>query len=346
MDKLVFYYPEGHQAHFESGHPERPERVEALRRSIREAGWWDCYPCLEPLVLENEVLESIHTTSYLDTLQRLCRSGAHLDMDTYTRPESWKLALNAAGGAAAVAGAIWRGLARRGFALTRPPGHHATMGRGMGFCLLNNIALATQYLLSASFEGADPAERLAIVDLDLHHGNGTQDIFWRRADVLYISTHQFPHYPGTGDLDEIGEGPGRGYTANFPLPPFTGDHGFRTVMEAVIMPLLDRFEPQMLLISFGFDPHWRDPLGYLMLSAAGYGDLIANLADWADAHCDGRIALFLEGGYDLEAGAACAQTVTAALLGEPRFDPLGPSPRPEGSAWQAVVERARRLWEV
>jgi acetoin utilization deacetylase AcuC-like enzyme len=117
-------------------------------------------------------------------------------------------------------------------------------------------------------------------------------------------------------------------------------------MEAVIMPLLDRFEPQMLLISFGFDPHWRDPLGYLMLSAAGYGDLIANLADWADAHCDGRIALFLEGGYDLEAGAACAQTVTAALLGEPRFDPLGPSPRPEGSAWQAVVERARRLWEV
>ncbi len=346
MDEMVFYYPDGHQAHFEDGHPERPERVEVLRRSLEGSGWWDAFPHLEPLSMEREFLARIHTPSYLESLERHSRAGARLDMDTYTTPASWQLALNGAGGAAAVAGAVWTGQARRGFALTRPPGHHAMSGRGMGFCLLNNIALAAEYLLSGAPEGTLNAERLAIIDLDLHHGNGTQDIFWQRGDVLYISTHQFPHYPGTGDLGETGAGPGKGCTANFPMPPFTGDNGFRAVMETLILPLLDRFAPQMLLVSFGFDPHWRDPLGYLMLSAAGYGDLIANLTDWADEHCQGRIALFLEGGYDLEAGAACLQTVTAALLGEPRFDPLGSSPQPEGGAWQAMVERARQIWEV
>lgn len=346
MDELVFYYPEGHQAHFETGHPERPERVEVLRRSLQDAGWWDSFPHLEPLVLERAILERIHTPSYLDSLQRISKAGARLDMDTYTTPSSWDLALKAAGGAAAVAESVWSGQARSGFALTRPPGHHATPGRGMGFCLLNNIALAAEYLLSRAQEEMGDAERLAIIDLDLHHGNGTQDIFWERSDVLYISTHQYPHYPGTGDLTETGAGEGRGYTANFPMPPFTSDHGFQSVMEKLILPLLERYQPKMLLVSFGFDPHWRDPLGNLMLSAAGYGDLIAELVDWADENANGRIALFLEGGYDLDAGAACARSVTAALLGEPRFDPLGPSPQPEGSAWQAMVERARQIWEV
>jgi acetoin utilization deacetylase AcuC-like enzyme len=209
----------------------------------------------------------------------------------------------------------------------------------MGFCLLNSIALATQYLVQ---QGG--AKRVAIVDLDLHHGNGTQDIFWRRGDVLYISTHQSPLYPGSGELDETGAGPGRGATANFPLPPGTGDNGFKEVMDGLILPLLSRYQAEMVLVSYGFDPHWRDPLGSLQLSAKGYGDLVASLAAWADKACDGKVALFLEGGYDLDAAATCSQAVVAALLGEAWDDPIGPSPRPEGKSWQSVVRYAREMW--
>jgi acetoin utilization deacetylase AcuC-like enzyme len=254
------------------------------------------------------------------------------------------LALNAAGGGAAVAEAVWARQARTGFALTRPPGHHATSTRGMGFCLLNNIALAAEYLIHHPLQGGVNAERLAIVDLDLHHGNGTQDIFWRRSDVLYISTHQSPLYPGSGSLEETGAGEGIGCTANFPLPPFTGDEGFREVMGTLILPLLDRFKPQMLLVSMGFDPHWRDPLGSLSLSAQTYGDLIASLVDWADRNCSGKVALFLEGGYDLDAGRACIQAAVAAMLRQPWQDPLGPSPYQQSSSWQAVVRAARQIW--
>lgn len=338
---IVFYYPQGHQAHYESGHPERPERVERIRQSIQDAGWWDKYPRLDPLPVPDEVLNAVHSSRYLDDLRRMCQRGLHLDMDTYTTPASWELALKAAGGAIAVVKAVWEGRARCGFALTRPPGHHATREQGMGFCLLNNIALAAQYLIQN--EGA---QRLAIVDLDLHHGNGTQDIFWRRGDVFYISTHQSPLYPGTGSLEEIGAGEGQGTTANFPLPPGSGDEAFKEIMSQMILPLLERFRPEMILVSFGFDPHWRDPLGHLLLSASGYYNLIASLVQLADTHCEGKIALFLEGGYDLEAGAACGQAVVAALLRQAWNDPLGPSPRPEGHSWINVLRRAHEIWGV
>jgi acetoin utilization deacetylase AcuC-like enzyme len=272
-------------------------------------------------------------------LPDFCRRDQSLDMDTYTTSTSWDLARNAAGGAIAVATAVWEKDSQRGFALCRPPGHHATPESGMGFCLLNNIALAAQYLITRK-----GAKRLAIVDLDLHHGNGTQDIFWRRSDVFYISTHQSPLYPGSGSIEEIGAGAGRGATANFPLPPGTGDKGFNEIMEKLILPLLDRQHAEMVLVSYGFDPHWRDPLGHLQLSAQGYGDLIARLVAWTDANCDGRIALFLEGGYDLDAASACSQAVVSALLGESWEDPLGPSPRPEGGSWQATLRRGCELW--
>lgn len=346
MHDLVYFYPEGHQAHHEANHPERPERVEAVVAALQAAGWWQPYPKLSPMALDPGLLARVHTLAYLAELERACKSGARLDADTYMTPATWQLALNAAGGSTAVAAAVWRGQARRGFALARPPGHHADARRGMGFCLLNNVAIAAEYLRSQPLPGSANPERLAIVDLDLHHGNGTQNIFWQRADVLFISVHQSPLYPGTGDLDEIGAGPGLGATANIPVPPLTGDVGFTAVMANLILPLLDRFAPQMLLVSFGFDPHWRDPLGSLSLSAAGLGNLIAALTEWAERTCNGKIALFLEGGYDLEAGKACAQSAVAALLSQTWQDPVGPAPYPETTAWQGVIGAAQRLWNL
>lgn len=339
MENIVFFYPTGHCAHAETGHPERPERVEVMRGALQAAGWWDAYPQLAPQAPERELLERVHSRAYLERLRRACERGERLDADTYTQPASWELALQSAGGALAVASAVWEGRARRGFALNRPPGHHATPERGMGFCLLNNVALAAEHLHASA-----GAERLAILDFDLHHGNGTQEVFYRRKEVFFASLHQSPLYPMSGALEEIGEGPGRGLNTNFPLPPGSGDTAFLTIVEEILLPLLDRFDPEMILVSYGFDPHWRDPLGHLLLSAGAYGELVRRLCAWADEHCRGRIALFLEGGYDLEAGAACAQTVTAALLGQPWPDTLGPSPRPEGRSWQSLARRARELW--
>lgn len=339
MHDLVYFYPEGHAAHCEPGHPERPERVEAMRRALEEMGRWQPYPKLPPVEAPAAVLEAVHEPGYLKVLQRACARGQRLDMDTYTTHESWDLAVNAAGGALAVCRAVWNGEARRGFALTRPPGHHATRGQGMGFCLLNNIALAAEDLLQNA-----GAQRLAIIDYDQHHGNGTQDIFYARGDVFYFSTHQSPHYPGTGRVDEIGVGDGVGMTANFPLPAYSGDTAFVTVTDELILPLLNRFAPEMILVSYGFDPHWRDPLGSLLLTAGGYKSLIDKLCAWAEIHCGGRVALVLEGGYDLQSAAACTQGVTAALLSQGWDDPLGVPPRPEAESWKSMFGQAKNLW--
>jgi len=342
MHEIVYFYPQGHEAHYEPGHPERPERVEVIRYALEKAGWWQPYPHLNPLEIPQKVLQAVHTPTFLARLEQVCRRGQHYDMDTYTTPESWELALNAAGGAIALATSVWVGSARRGFALTRPPGHHATRDQAMGFCLLNNVALAAQYLIQE--EGA---QRLAIVDVDLHHGNGTQDIFYHRKDVFYFSTHQYPHYPGTGSLDEMGEGEGVGYTANFPLPPFSGDKAFQVIMEELLLPLLHRYQPEMILVSYGFDPHWRDPLGSLLLSAGGFYSLVKALTAWADEHCEGRIAVFLEGGYDLEAARVCSLAVVAALLNKPWQDDLGSSPTSvEREYWKTMVQQAKQLWNL
>jgi len=341
LNDLAFFYPEGHDAHFQFGHPERPERVEVIRDAFIKSGSWDQYPKLEPQSVPDEILETIHDPEYLKKFHRSSSIGQSLDMDTYTTRASWELARNAAGGAIAVATSVWHQESKRGFALTRPPGHHATQNRGMGFCLLNNIAIAAETLLQR--EGAI---RLAIIDLDLHHGNGTQDIFWHRDDVFYISVHQYPHYPGTGNLHEVGTGRGEGMTANFPVPPLSGDRAYEKILDDAIIPLVDRFSPEMILVSYGFDIHWRDPLGQVLVSANGYHNLISKLSMWADTNCEGKIALFLEGGYDLDAAVACSQGVLAALLGQEWVDTIGPSPTPEGDTWKHMLKQAKTLWAI
>jgi len=345
MNKMVYFYNQGHEKHFEAGHPERPERVEAIKSALEENDYWAEFPQLLPIELPEHILTSIHNKEFLRILEDTCRKGIHFDADTYTTAASWDLALKSAGGAGAVARSIWLGEAQRGFALTRPPGHHATAQRAMGFCLLNNVALAAEYLLQE--EGAN---RLAIVDLDLHHGNGTQDIFYSRGDVFYISTHQYPHYPGTGWIDETGSGAGQFANANVPLPPFSGDKAFKRTMEEFILPLLDRFQPEMLLISYGFDPHFDDPLGNLQLTSGGYGELIKTLVNWADKHCQGRIGLFLEGGYDLQAAKACSLAVVAALLGDnfpKRYDQGVVQELDGGSeSFNSILQQAKTLWGI
>ena len=341
MDDLLFFYPTGHEEHSERGHPERPGRIEAIKQAFENAGLWDQYPHAEPAKISEAVLHGVHDPVYLKELKVASQKGQRLDMETYITPASWQLALNAAGGAIAVAEAVWKRAAKRGFAFTRPPGHHATPNQAMGFCLINNIAVAAEHLLQTQI-----AERLAIIDIDLHHGNGTQDIFYSRGEVFYFSTHQYPLYPGTGALDEIGTGAGEGRTVNIPLPPYSGNQAFTSCLHSVIFPLLDKFKPQMLLISAGFDAHWRDPLGNLLVSTNCYGEVVAALSDWADINCQGRIALFLEGGYDLEAGAQTALASSRALLGQPWDDPLGNSPTQEESGWQDTLEQAKVIWDL
>lgn len=341
MHRLGLYYPKGHEAHYEPGHLEKPERVEAIRSALIKAGYWDENTLIQPISPTEEILSSVHTPKYLELLKRFCSRGQSLDSETYTIPASWEIATNSVGGSIAIAEQIWQGRIQRGFALTRPPGHHAIPNLGMGFCLLNNVAITAQYLTKKC-----DISRVAIVDFDLHHGNGTQDIFWERGDVLYISTHQWPEFPGTGDITETGMGDGAGKTVNFPLPPGSGDQAFTTITKDCIIPLIDRYQAQIILVSVGFDPHWKDPLGHLLLSAKGYGEIIRYLVDWADSNAAGKIALFLEGGYDLPANAACGEATVAAMLGKAYADPLGASPTPEGKSWKSMYSRAKEIWSL
>ncbi|MBX3049221.1 MAG: histone deacetylase [Anaerolineales bacterium] len=341
MHPIAFTYPEGHQAHHQPGHAERPERIEALQAALQAAGYWARGSLLSPIELDPSVLTAIHTPHLLASLPEYAQHHRPFDEDTYLNPASWPLALRTAGAAAALAAAVWRREAAGGLALTRPPGHHATPERAMGFCILNNIALAAQHLLQ--HQGA---QRLAIIDLDVHHGNGTQDIFYEREDVLFISSHQIPLYPGSGSLDERGRGPGDGFTVNLPLPPGSGDAAFRVAYDEIVPSLLDRFQPEMLLVSLGLDAHWQDPLAELRVSAAGYGAAVHSLQRWASQHCGGRIALILEGGYDLDGLAASSLCAVQALLGEEIRDPLGPGPDPENDGWLPVFDQVRRLWNL
>ncbi len=341
MYPIAFFYPTGHEAHSRPGHPERSERVEAVRHALEATGLWQKGLQIDPQPIDEAVLRSIHSAEMLEAVKEYSLLERDYDADTYLTHQSWPLALSAAGGAAALAKVVWRGEAQCGFALTRPPGHHATRSQPMGFCLLNNVSLAAQSLLQN--EGA---KRLAILDMDVHHGNGTQDIFYERNDVFFLSTHQLPLWPGTGMLSERGAGPGEGFTCNLPLPPLSGDAAFNVAYGEIATALLDRFQPEMLLVSVGFDAHWKDPLANLQVSAHGYAQAVTALRDWAQKNCSGRIALFLEGGYDLDAAAACGLAVTQALLELNISDAIGPAPQPEGQDWVPVLDKAKEIWEL
>jgi acetoin utilization deacetylase AcuC-like enzyme len=258
----------------------------------------------------------------------VARGGGHFDPDTYANARSLDAAQLAAGAGTRAVDAVMTGEVDNAFALVRPPGHHATHTRAMGFCLFNNIAIAAQHALDAH-----KLERVLIVDYDVHHGNGTQDIFNHSSRVLYFSTHQYPHYPGTGDWREIGARQGVGFTANVPLPPRVGDAGMQRIFDELLFPLAERYRPQLILVSAGYDAHWSDPLAMENLTIAGYGALARTLTAMAREFCDGRVVYTLEGGYNLPALAHGVAATFHALLGDPDvLDPLGASPRDDYDA--------------
>jgi acetoin utilization deacetylase AcuC-like enzyme len=288
-----------------AGHPERAARLDAIDVALEPLR--DRVQDGEPRPASDEEILRVHHPEHLARLASLHGRSAHLDEETYCSPGSWQAARLAAGSTVAAASRVARGEARYAFALVRPPGHHAERVHTMGFCLLNNVAIAARAL--AREEGA---ERIAIVDWDVHHGNGTQHCFEAERDVLFVSLHQSPLYPGTGALDERGREAGEGATLNLPLPPGCGDAEYLAVMDAVVVPVLHEFRPDVILVSAGFDAHALDPLASMELSSAGFAGLAGRLRAVADDVCDGRMALTLEGGYALDAlGESVAGVVDA-----------------------------------
>jgi acetoin utilization deacetylase AcuC-like enzyme len=304
------------------GHPERPERAhvfDAVAAQWRDDGGRITLPRAATRV----ELERVHEPDYLDQIAASEGNAVMLDPDTFTSPESFAVAQLAAG-AAVQAASHALDHAEPAFALVRPPGHHAERARAMGFCLYNNVAVAAAAMLDRGLE------RVAVVDIDVHHGNGTQWIFYDDPRVLYVSTHQSPFYPGTGAADEVGSGRGRGFTVNVPMEAGSDDADYDLVYATAVHPILDEFAPQLLIVSAGYDAHERDPLASMRVTTNGYARIVAGLRDVSRRH--GALALVTEGGYDLHALAACLEASFAVLSGSARPTIAAESPSRGGNA--------------
>jgi acetoin utilization deacetylase AcuC-like enzyme len=327
------------------GHPERFERAEIMQvvaSEFRQRGG----EVLEPRQATDEEIARIHDREYLSLIRETSGRATALDIDTFTSPDSYEVALLAAGAAVASVDHVLEGGARRALAMVRPPGHHAERNRAMGFCLFNNIAIA------AAHARARGLERVAIVDYDVHHGNGTQSSFYDDPSVLFISSHQYPYYPGTGAASETGTGKGVGFTINLPLDAGATDADYDLVYTSIALPALRRFRPDLILVSAGFDAFVDDPLGGMRVTAAQFARLTALLAEAADECCSGRIAAITEGGYDLAGFAACLRAVTSVLAGESTLEQykapggaVNPG-APRGRATiDAVLPHLRQAWK-
>ena len=331
------------QAHQSSGyHPERPARLDAALRGgravVAEVGGRER---TIDAPASREALARVHDPDYLDRLDAAGVAGARVqfDPDTYLGPGSVEAAKLAAGGAMAMVESLLAGETRVGMLLARPPGHHATRGRAMGFCLLNNVAVG------AAHARALGARRVAIVDWDVHHGNGTQDIFWRDPAVLFVSLHQAPLYPDSGWIDEVGAGEAQGMTLNLPFPAAGDGALYAAAFERVVLPVLHEARPDLVLVSAGYDAHARDPLASMLLRERDYAWMAARLSEAAGRLCHGRIGFCLEGGYDLGAlEEGVAATLRGALDPAGHPTPLAEAPPPAAARIVDGVVRAAAPW--
>ncbi|MFC2161615.1 histone deacetylase [Acidobacteriota bacterium] len=323
-------------------HVESPKRLTAI---------YDMINSDFPFPLENipprsadfDELIWTHTPSHINRIKDTSgKDRVSLDPDTSTSALSYDTALLAVGGLLEICRAIKEEKIQNGFALIRPPGHHAEASQAMGFCLFNNVAVAADYLLKIF-----GLNRILIIDWDLHHGNGTQHSFFDRRDVLYFSTHQFPFYPGTGHWGEIGEGEGEGYTVNVPLYGEKGDSEFLYIFKNILSPIASEFKPDFILVSAGFDIATTDPLGEMKVSSSGFGALALELMDLAAAHCQNRILFTLEGGYDLQGLRNGVKQVLLHLSGNGSDPGIKASCSPQlEKELQAVFEIQRKFWKI
>jgi len=314
-------------------HPERPERLVAAKHAIdivkaRGVG----FETLPPRDATEDEIARVHTKAYIDELETTSGLFAALDDDTYLSPKSVPAAFRAAGGAIAMVESLLDAKGpKQGVALIRPPGHHARPSSGMGFCLLNNVAIAAHAALARGIE------RIAIVDWDVHHGNGTQESFYEDPRVLFTSLHQYPFYPGTGAASETGAGKGEGFTVNIPLSQNAGDMAYAAAFERVVLPVLESYAPELVLISAGFDAHARDPLASMVLTPEAYRQMSQGVAAIAARSAAGRVGVVLEGGYDL---GGVSDSLIATLEGLAGLTPTDSPAQPLASGSEHATEAA------
>lgn len=321
-------------AHTIADHPENASRLQVVSALLQEQGMADRLTCLTPEPVPVDTLLTVHDAAHVDLIATAEREeqALYYGGDTYILPESFFAGRLAVGASLLAVDQVLSGAADNALVAVRPPGHHALPGRPMGFCLFANVSLAARHA-----QAAYHAERVLIVDYDVHHGNGTQDIFYADPDVLFFSTHQYPFYPGTGALAETGWAAGQGATVNVPLPAGTGDAALAQIYADVLWPVAERFRPDVMLVSAGFDCHWADPLANMGLTLTGYHHLTTELVKMAAALCEGRIIFLLEGGYNLAAVSHGVLNIAAALTGS--ADVSDPLPLPDN----IQRRQARRL---
>ena len=321
--KAGYVYHPIYLKHDTGRHVEVSQRLVAIMSHLEETGVKQRLIAVEPRPATTLELALVHEAGYIAQVREAAqRGGGWFDADTVISADSYEAALYAAGGVMEATRAVMKGEVDSAFALVRPPGHHATYNQAMGFCLFNNVAIAARYALD-KFE----LKRILIIDFDVHHGNGTQEAFYGEPRVLYISTHQYPYYPGSGNIEEIGSGPGKGATVNIPLPAGCGDVEYQQAFEQIIIPSAERFAPELILVSAGYDLHWSDPLAMMQVSVAGFAMMAKNVRELAHGLCEGRLIFTLEGGYAFTAQAAAVAATFKVLLGETDIeDPIGPSP--------------------
>jgi acetoin utilization deacetylase AcuC-like enzyme len=305
------YHPKFHEHFTGLGHPECHQRLQWIIRSLDASPVRDRVERVEPTKADERWLLEVHTAKHVDRVRRACAApqGAMLDLDTVVSPASWDAAVLAVGAQLLAADQIMSGAWRNAFCAVRPPGHHAESDAAMGFCLFNNAAIGTRYL-----QRRHGVKRVLIIDWDVHHGNGTQEIFYSDPTVFYFSTHQFPYYPGTGAATERGEGPGLGYTLNVPLPGGAADEDYLKAFEEILVPAARQFQPEVIVVSAGFDPHADDPMAAIQLTDEGFQRLGKIVVGLADELCQGRLLATLEGGYHLTTLGRCVVQFLEVLL--------------------------------